>query len=69
MSDEKTGKSLFISPSTEPWWKFMIAGFAWNMTRGNTYSHYTQYIPFSNKIAMWAFKVRVMSRDFEITEN
>lgn len=59
-------KSLFVGPSNESWWKFMLAGIAWKLTRENKYSSYTYYIPFSTKIAMWAFKVRVMSRDFEV---
>jgi len=65
----KKSKSLFIGPSTEKWWKFTIARFAWKLTRGNKYSSYTCYIPYSNKIAMWAFKVLVMSRDFELSDD
>ena len=61
-------KKLFIGSSKESWWKFKLAGLAWFLTRGNKYSSYTYHIPFSTKIAMWSFKVRVLSRDFELQD-
>ena len=63
MSNEKS-REVFISSARTSWIKFMLAGLAWKATRGNPIP-YVGYLPGANKLAMWAFKVRVMSRDFE----
>lgn len=66
MSDEKS-KKVFVGPSDSSWLKFKVAGIAWRMTKGNSIP-YIGYIPGSSRLAMWAFEVRVMSRDFEVTD-
>jgi hypothetical protein len=64
---EKESKKLFVGPSKSSWLKFKLAGVAWKLTRGNPLP-YVGYIPGCKKLAMWSFKVRVMSRDFEVEE-
>lgn len=66
MSD-KNSKKVFIGPSKESWWKFKIAGILWIIVGGYN-SWRTNNIPILKRIARWCFKVRVMSRDFEISE-
>lgn len=63
---EKDPRKVFIGPAESSWVKFKLAGIAWKLTRGNPVP-YVGCIPGSKKLAMWAFKVRVMSRDFEVT--
>lgn len=65
MSDEKS-QSVFVGPAKTSRIKFKMAGLAWKLTRGNSIP-YIGHLPGANKLAMWAFKVRVMSRDFEVT--
>lgn len=65
---EGESKEFFVGPSQEPWWKFKLAGICWKLTRGSN-SNIPKYIPGASKVAKWSFKVRVMSRDFEVKED
>lgn len=65
---ESEGAGLFIGPAQVWWVKFRLAGLVWVLTRGNPLPG-VGYIPGTHRAAMWAFKVRVMSRDFEVVEN
>lgn len=71
MSEDDEGtlksKSVFMGPPQVSWWKFMLAGVVWKLTRGNPLPG-VGYIPGTHTAALWAFKVRVMSRDFEVEE-
>lgn len=68
MSDDTDSEATgFMGPPGVPWWKFKLAGIVWKLTRGNPISA-VGYIPGTHRAAMWAFKVRVLSRDFEITD-
>lgn len=60
-------QNVFIAPAQAKWWKFTLAGLVWKLTRGNPIPG-IGHIPGTHKAAMWAFKVLVMSRDFETTE-
>jgi hypothetical protein len=64
----KDSKKLFIGPSEESWFKFKIAWVVWKLTRDNPIP-LIRYIPGIKKLAVWSFKVRVMSRDFEVKED
>lgn len=67
MTDEDKVEKLFVGPAQVSWLKFQIAGIAWKLTRGNPISQ-VSYIPGVKRVATWAFKVRVLSRDFELSE-
>jgi hypothetical protein len=69
MSDQQKSerKNVFIGPSDESWIKFKCAGLVWKLTRENPIPMFG-YIPGVKRLAKWAFKVRVMSRDIHVTE-
>lgn len=65
-SESNEGKQVgFIGPSQANWVKFKLAGIAWKLTRG-TNSSVVAKVPYAKSIAMWAFKVRVLSRDMDL---
>lgn len=68
MSEESkengTEKEVFIGPSQANWYKFQLARFG--MFLSNNIPYFTK-IPVGNKIFNWSFKVTVLSRDFEVT--
>lgn len=64
ITDHAESKTVFIGPSTAPWWKFKLAGIVWKLTRGNPLPG-VGYLPGVQRAAKWAFQIRVLSRDFE----
>lgn len=65
MGDKDNSKKVFVGPANVNWFKFKIAGVVWRLTRQNPISQ-VSYIPGVNRMAKWAFQVRVMSRDFKV---
>ena len=61
-------REWFVGPAQTPWWKFKLAGVVWKLTRGNPIDAVGK-IPGTHRAAMWAFEVRVLSRDFEEVES
>jgi hypothetical protein len=57
-------KTFHVGPAEVPYWKFWLAGIVWKLTRGNPLP-YVYLVPGAKRAAMWAFEVRVLSRDFE----
>lgn len=65
MGDKDNSEKVFVGPADVNWLKFKVAGIVWKLTRQNPISQ-VSYIPGVNRLAKWAFQVRVMSRDFEV---
>lgn len=57
-------RGLFVSMAETSWWKFKLAAVVWELTSGNSLLG-VGYLPGAHKAAMWAFEIRVLSRDFE----
>lgn len=64
-TDEDVSVDGYIGVAQTGWIKFKIAGIAWALTRG-TDSAIVAKLPYTKRIAKWAFEVRVMSRDMEL---
>lgn len=63
--DDRTVERWFVGPSQTNRFKFMLAGFVFWLVRTSPISKYIIRIPGATKAGVWAFKIRVMSRDFE----
>lgn len=66
-AEETSGetKTVFVGPSNEPYFKFKFAQLVFHLFRLSRVARALQYIPGSTHLTLWAFKVTVMSRDFE----
>lgn len=64
MENDNDERVWVAGPPDVPWWKFKLAGVAWKLTRGNPLPGVSK-VPGAQRVAKWAFEVRVMSREFE----
>lgn len=61
-------RTWFIGPSKANYFKFVFAGFVFYLVRTSCIAKYVIRIPGATRAGLWAFRVRVLSRDFDELE-